>query len=66
MITIYINGEACQSQVQNLTDLLIEQGYRDSVVATAWNGNFIANASRKDTTLQDGDKIEILAPMQGG
>ena len=30
------------------------------------NGEFIAAALRARTTLADGDRVEVLAPMQGG
>jgi sulfur carrier protein len=36
------------------------------VVATAVNGRFVRLADRPATPLKEGDKIEILAPMQGG
>lgn len=35
-------------------------------VATAVNGRFVPAAKRGATPLNDGDRIEILAPMQGG
>ena len=35
-------------------------------IATAVNGRFVAAAARPATPLTDGDKIEVVAPMQGG
>lgn len=35
-------------------------------VATALNGKFVPAAKRAATPLTAGDRIEILAPMQGG
>jgi sulfur carrier protein len=35
-------------------------------VATALNGKFVPAAKRAATALTAGDRIEILAPMQGG
>lgn len=35
-------------------------------LATALNGRFVPAAKRAATALTEGDKIEILAPMQGG
>jgi sulfur carrier protein len=36
------------------------------VVATALNGHFVAARARETTRLAHGDKIEIVAPRQGG
>jgi len=35
-------------------------------VSTAVNGEFIAAAQRARTVLAEGDRIEVVAPMQGG
>ena len=35
-------------------------------IATAVNGRFVAAAARPATKLADGDRIEVVAPMQGG
>jgi sulfur carrier protein len=35
-------------------------------VATAVNGEFVAAAARVRTPLSEGDRVEVLAPMQGG
>jgi thiamine biosynthesis protein ThiS len=35
-------------------------------IATAVNGRFVAAAARPRTELADGDRIEVVAPMQGG
>jgi sulfur carrier protein len=45
---------------------LIELGYQEKTVATAVNGQFVAAEARKSAPLSEGDKIEIVAPMQGG
>jgi sulfur carrier protein len=41
-------------------------GYEGATVATAVNGEFVPARARDDIRLQDGDRIEVLAPMQGG
>lgn len=63
---IRLNGEACQTEAKNLKMLLAQLDYGDAVVATAVNGEFVAEAQRADTEICDGDAVEILAPMQGG
>jgi len=35
-------------------------------IAVAHNGTFVARGSYADTAIEDGDMIEIVAPMQGG
>ncbi len=30
------------------------------------NGEFVASAARGEITLCEGDRVEVLAPMQGG
>jgi sulfur carrier protein len=49
-----------------LEALLQGLGYADRVVATALNGEFVPAAVRRDTAVHDGDRVEVLAPMQGG
>jgi len=41
-------------------------GFGGAVVATALNGEFVPVSARAHTALRDGDRLEVLAPMQGG
>ena len=41
-------------------------GFGGRKIATAVNGRFVAAAARPATKLTDGDRIEVVAPMQGG
>ena len=63
---ILVNGAWHETQRDELAGALEELGYGGSVVSTAVNGEFIAAALRARTTLADGDRVEVLAPMQGG
>ena len=63
---ILVNGAWRETQRDELAGALEELGYGGSVVSTAVNGEFIAAALRAHTTLADGDRVEVLAPMQGG
>lgn len=65
-MNIQINGANNVVKSDTIFDLLIELNYGDAVVATALNGDFIPETLRKNTSLKNGDQIEILAPMQGG
>ena len=41
-------------------------GFGGRKIATAVNGRFVAAAARPKTALADGDRVEVVAPMQGG
>jgi sulfur carrier protein len=55
-----------QAPEPTLEKVLTELGFGDSVVATAVNGEFVAAGARERTSVRDGDRVEVLAPMQGG
>lgn len=61
-----VNGNAMASEAASLSELLVELGYDDAKVATAVNGEFVATDSRAACSLQNDDRIEIVAPRQGG
>ena len=63
---ILVNGAWREITRAELTGALEELGYRGSVVSTAVNGEFVAATMRTRTVLAEGDRIEVLAPMQGG
>ena len=65
-LTVHVNGEPRQTHAATLAALLAEAGYGDTRVATALNGNFVAQRARDATPLGHGDEIEIVAPRQGG
>ena len=63
---ILVNGASCEIRAADLTGALEELGYGGAVVATALNGEFVPTAQRPAARLTEGDRIEVLAPMQGG
>lgn len=63
---VFVNGKAVETAARVLSDLIAEQTLPEAKVATAVNGNFVAQATRAVTLLQPGDKIEIVSPRQGG
>jgi sulfur carrier protein len=63
---ILVNGVWREPGAAQLGAVLEELGYRDAVVSTAVNGEFVATGARTHTLLADGDRVEVLAPMQGG
>ena len=63
---ILVNGVWRETAAPELARALQELGYGERIVATALNGEFVAMDERARTTLADGDRLEVLAPMQGG
>ncbi len=63
---LYLNGEAVEVKAGTLAALLEERGLGGRVVGTAVNEVFVAAASRDTRELKDGDRVEVVAPMQGG
>ncbi len=55
-----------RSQGRTLADLLRELGFGGAVVATAVNGSFVPAGQRPTRELHEADRVEVLAPMQGG
>lgn len=63
---IIVNGDSREIASLTLDAALSELGYGNSTVATALNGDFISASARREATLAAGDRVEIVAPMQGG
>lgn len=63
---IIVNGEPADTRAGTLADLLNELGLAGATVATALNGGMVRAIKRDATPIADGDRVEILAPMQGG
>ena len=65
-MTVYINAEPVeQDGISNLQQLL-EKHAGNGPFAVALNENFVPKTAYAETEIQEGDKIEIVAPMQGG
>ncbi|MCM2292753.1 sulfur carrier protein ThiS [Allorhizobium sp. BGMRC 0089] len=63
---VIVNGEAQTCPAQTLAELLKALDYEGDFLATAVNGDLVHREERADCLLKEGDKVEILAPMQGG
>jgi sulfur carrier protein len=59
-------GAADAVVAANLAALLERLGFGTATVATAVNGEFVPQTARTQYIVHDGDRIEVLAPMQGG
>lgn len=64
--TLIVNGEPREIAAKNLGEALIALDYADAIVATALNGEFVPARKREAAGLKEGDRIEIVAPRQGG
>ena len=63
---LVVNGELREVAAATLADALQSLDFAEAKVATALNGEFVPAQAREATTLKDGDRIEIVAPRQGG
>lgn len=63
---VSVNDEPIETAVIHLSDLLDELDYKGEWLATAVNAELVTAEERGSYQLQEGDRIEILSPMQGG
>lgn len=63
---ILVNGVWREVAARQLAATLEELGFGGRIVATAVNGEFVAADVRCRLELVEGDRVEVLAPMQGG
>lgn len=63
---ILVNANPHEVTAATLAEALDELGLAGPAIATAVNGRFVARDARAGTVLATGDRVEVLAPMQGG
>ena len=63
---IMVNGELVEVSGAALSEVLDDLGYGGRKVATAVNEVFVPAGGRSTTVLSPGDRLEIVAPQQGG
>ncbi|WP_027038935.1 sulfur carrier protein ThiS [Mesorhizobium ciceri] len=63
---LIVNGEALEIDATTLAALLAALDHEGDWLATAVNSDLVHRANRAEFRLSDGDRIEILSPMQGG
>ena len=63
---LVVNGEMQDVPAATLAEAVQSLAFGEAKVATALNGEFVPARVRQATALKDGDRIEILAPRQGG
>jgi sulfur carrier protein len=65
-LNLIVNGEKREIDATTLAGALRALDYGEAKVATALNGDFVPARSREVAAVKEGDRIEILAPRQGG
>jgi sulfur carrier protein len=65
-VKVQVNGEWRELRAADLAGALSELGFEHAVIATAVNDEFVPVGGRAALALSEGDRIEVLAPMQGG
>ena len=64
---IEINGVKKElAAARSLAEAIQHWGYADAPIAVAHNDEFVPRSRYAAIPLQDGDRLEIVAPMQGG
>jgi sulfur carrier protein len=63
---LVVNGELQEVPAATLADALESLEFAEAKVATALNGEFVPARARAATPVKDGDRVEIVAPRQGG
>lgn len=67
MITLQLNGEKKTLKAgASIIDAIDDWQLEDKSFAIAVNEEFIPKSAYGDTSLTDGDQVELLIPMQGG
>ncbi len=65
-MNIAVNGKTVEVTGRSLSAVLEELGHGDAIVATAVNEVFVPVTNREAFELSPGDRLEIVAPRQGG
>ena len=66
-MTISVNGELKIFETQTLTvQKLLEEMNFGSGIAVALNEEFVLRTTYKETNINEGDRLDILSPVQGG
>ena len=63
---LIVNGEDHHLDAATLADVLMQLDYEGGWLATAVNGELVHREDRAGHTIREGDRIEVLTPLQGG
>jgi len=66
-MTISVNGEEKTFETETLTvQKLLEKMNFGEGIAVALNEEFVLRTTYNETNINDGDRLDILSPVQGG
>jgi sulfur carrier protein len=63
---LVVNGQTREVASETLASLLAELEFEGTWLATAVNSSLVRSADRSSCRLNEGDRVEILSPRQGG
>ncbi len=63
---LIVNGETTSVEATTLSSLLEEMEFSGDWLATAVDSELVAAEDRDAFLLEEGQRVEILSPMQGG
>lgn len=67
MITVSINNEKKHvAEGTSITQMLQLCGFDKNKIAVAVNAEFVSRAEYAEYLLENNDKVDVLAPVQGG
>lgn len=66
MRRVSLNGEWQEIDVAQLSDALAVWNYTNGKYAVAVNGEFVPRSQYAAVELQDGDTVDVVAPVGGG
>jgi len=67
MIKVSVNGEMKElKQGLNISQMITALDYKQKGFAVAVNTTFVSIKAYEETIINDGDTVDILAPVQGG
>ncbi|MBK1834968.1 sulfur carrier protein ThiS [Roseibacillus ishigakijimensis] len=65
-MTIILNGEATETTASTVTALLRELGLAEKPVVVEHNQTALLKAEHTETSLQEGDRLEVITLAAGG
>jgi len=67
MINIFLNGESSTLNKSESLDIALTQwGYQDGCYAVAVNETFVPRSQHHQQLINDGDRIDVVSPLEGG
>lgn len=66
MPQVIVNGQVTDLVEKNLAKFVAMKTKEGTQIAVAVNEEFIPKAEYENTELREGDRIELVTPMQGG